>query len=114
MEPSLNFTFCDACHEQFTAQKIPLTLVNCGHTFCKTCINQNIETVHSSKVCPECNEATPLDQIRPNKKVLKYLQTREVNKTLADQQTLLDQSCRTTKEQTLTSEMLFGSLGMNK
>lgn len=69
------FTICDNCNNQFTAQRSPLILARCGHTFCKSCVDLRlVQNEDGGKQCPECGEVTPYDAICPNKKVLKILE----------------------------------------
>jgi hypothetical protein len=68
------FTICDHCNNQFSAARSPLILARCGHTYCKSCVDLRLLQSDEGKQCPECDEFTPLDSIKPNKKVIKVLE----------------------------------------
>lgn len=78
MEP---FTVCDHCGNSFSAQRIPLILTRCGHTYCKPCCDTRLLTNAEGRQCPECKDMTPVEHILPNKKVMKVLKIAEQQKT---------------------------------
>ena len=73
--------FCDNCKNQYNEKNnLPLTLP-CNHIICKSCLNN-----HKNKniyFCKKCNKNIILsnNNIKPNQKILKYLQTKIQDKS---------------------------------
>jgi hypothetical protein len=61
---------CDVCQELF---KVPVTLRQCGHTFCNHCIQRHAETVKQSTKripgCPKCRQQFSDADLKPNSAV---------------------------------------------
>ncbi|KAJ1134966.1 hypothetical protein NDU88_001412 [Pleurodeles waltl] len=62
---------CSICLEYFTD---PVS-VECGHTFCLTCITQCWEGLQTDFPCPECRETCQRKTLRPNKKLGNMVET---------------------------------------
>ncbi|XP_078501850.1 E3 ubiquitin-protein ligase TRIM39-like isoform X2 [Lissotriton helveticus] len=62
---------CSICLEYF---RDPV-FVECGHTFCLSCITQCWEELKSDFTCPECRETFQSKKLRPNKRLANMVET---------------------------------------
>ncbi|XP_078501853.1 E3 ubiquitin-protein ligase TRIM39-like [Lissotriton helveticus] len=62
---------CSICLEYF---KDPVS-VECGHTFCQSCISQCWEGLQTDFLCPECRETSQSKKLRSNKRLANMVET---------------------------------------
>nr|XP_033772325.1 E3 ubiquitin-protein ligase TRIM39-like isoform X2 [Geotrypetes seraphini] len=58
-------TSCSICLDYFTD---PVSL-DCGHNFCRSCINQSWEGIEINFSCPQCRETSQQRNLRPNRQL---------------------------------------------
>ncbi|KAM4045088.1 E3 ubiquitin-protein ligase TRIM39-like isoform 2-T2 [Anomaloglossus baeobatrachus] len=56
---------CPVCLENFTD---PVS-IQCGHNFCRACINQTWRGIHNNFTCPQCRKVSKWKFLRPNRVV---------------------------------------------
>ncbi|CAM4624202.1 zinc finger protein RFP-like [Lepidochelys kempii] len=61
---------CPICGKYF---KDPV-VIDCGHSFCRACINQCWESQDTSFSCPQCRETTQQRNLRPNRPLANVLE----------------------------------------
>nr|XP_033772322.1 E3 ubiquitin-protein ligase TRIM39-like isoform X2 [Geotrypetes seraphini] len=58
-------TSCSICLDYFTDPVI----IDCGHNFCRSCINQSWEGIEINFSCPQCRETSQQRNLRPNRQL---------------------------------------------
>ncbi|XP_053908043.1 E3 ubiquitin-protein ligase TRIM39 isoform X2 [Cuculus canorus] len=48
--------------------------IHCGHNFCRACITRHWEEAKENFVCPQCQEAAPQRNLRPNRELAKIIE----------------------------------------
>ncbi|XP_062977727.1 E3 ubiquitin-protein ligase TRIM39-like [Elgaria multicarinata webbii] len=72
---------CSLCHKYFTQ---PVS-VDCGHSFCQSCITQHWEKWGSDFSCPRCGEICLKRKFRPNKELENFVQiAKQMNVEVAE------------------------------
>ncbi|KAJ1081576.1 hypothetical protein NDU88_001755 [Pleurodeles waltl] len=66
---------CSICLEYFTDP----VAIECGHSFCRSCISQYCKGVQSEASCPECRQGFQRDDLRPSRQLAKVV---EISKQL--------------------------------